>query len=69
MNISLSNIINDEFNKKSKLYCNNCGKYGHIYKNCKDPITSIGIINLYIGDIKLDYFIINNLIFTSLLYL
>ena len=25
-------------------YCNNCGKIGHIYNQCKMPITSIGII-------------------------
>ena len=25
-------------------YCNNCGKHGHIYNQCKMPITSIGII-------------------------
>lgn len=27
-------------------YCNNCGKYWHTYRNCKLPITSIGIINV-----------------------
>jgi len=26
------------------IYCNNCGKSGHIYNNCKLPIISIGII-------------------------
>ena len=25
-------------------YCNNCGKSGHLYHNCKYPIISIGII-------------------------
>jgi len=25
-------------------YCNNCGKQGHIFHQCKMPITSIGII-------------------------
>ena len=25
-------------------YCNNCGNYGHHYKNCKYPILSYGII-------------------------
>ena len=25
-------------------YCNNCGKPGHIYNQCKIPITSFGII-------------------------
>jgi len=36
-------------NFKSK-YCTNCGKNGHEYKQCRDPITSIGIIL-----IKFDY--------------
>ena len=25
-------------------YCNNCGKLGHISKNCDKPITSYGVI-------------------------
>ena len=25
-------------------YCNNCGKPGHLYHQCKNPITSIGLI-------------------------
>lgn len=25
-------------------YCNNCGKQGHLYHQCKIPITSIGIV-------------------------
>ena len=25
-------------------YCNNCGNYGHIYKNCRHPILSYGIV-------------------------
>jgi 8-oxo-dGTP pyrophosphatase MutT (NUDIX family) len=25
-------------------YCNNCGKYGHVFHQCKLPITSIGVI-------------------------
>ena len=27
-----------------KCYCNNCGNYGHLYKNCRHPILSYGII-------------------------
>ncbi len=25
-------------------FCNNCGKHGHVFHQCKNPITSIGII-------------------------
>ncbi len=27
------------------LYCGNCGRQGHIFKRCKDPIISLGIID------------------------
>ena len=30
--------------KKNKIICGNCGKIGHIYKNCKFPVMSLGII-------------------------
>ena len=33
------NYINNHTN-----YCSNCGKSGHIYKNCKNPIISYGIM-------------------------
>jgi hypothetical protein len=29
---------------QNNLYCNNCGKSGHIFNSCKMPITSIGVI-------------------------
>jgi 8-oxo-dGTP pyrophosphatase MutT (NUDIX family) len=32
------------FNKNFNI-CNNCGKSGHLYNNCKIPITSYGIIS------------------------
>lgn len=32
------------FIRKKRLYCSNCGKYGHKYIKCNEPITSIGII-------------------------
>jgi len=42
------NIDNyDEYKKKeqySSCLCSNCGKYGHKYKCCNEPITSMGII-------------------------
>ena len=25
-------------------FCNNCGKHGHLFHQCKNPITSIGLI-------------------------
>jgi 8-oxo-dGTP pyrophosphatase MutT (NUDIX family) len=31
-------------NKMINIVCNNCGKYGHMFYQCKMPITSIGII-------------------------
>ena len=30
--------------KNSKMYCNNCGKRGHVFKVCRDPIISCGLI-------------------------
>ena len=30
--------------EKKSDYCNNCGNYGHLYKNCRHPILSYGII-------------------------
>ena len=30
--------------KKKTLFCCNCGKYGHKYGKCNEPITSLGII-------------------------
>ena len=32
------------FNKNYNV-CNNCGKQGHLYNNCKIPITSYGVIS------------------------
>ena len=29
---------------QNNLYCNNCGKNGHMFNSCKLPITSIGVI-------------------------
>ena len=38
----------------SNIYCGNCGKYGHLYKRCIKPITSLGIIiyKKYMNEIK-----------------
>jgi 8-oxo-dGTP pyrophosphatase MutT (NUDIX family) len=44
--------------RKKKIFCSNCGKYGHNFKKCKDPITSIGIVNILLPD----YLLVKNLI-------
>ena len=31
-------------NRKPPVYCGNCGKCGHIYRECNEPIISVGII-------------------------
>lgn len=36
------------------IYCKNCGKTGHNYKKCQEPITSLGIIA-----IKIDFELLN----------
>ena len=41
--------IYKSYNKK-KLFCCNCGKHGHKYSKCNDPITSLGIIAIKIDD-------------------
>ena len=35
--------------RSSKMYCSNCGKFGHVYKQCKDPVTSLGIISVHLN--------------------
>ena len=39
-------------------YCNNCGKSGHLFHQCKMPITSIGIIAFRINNKKVEYLLI-----------
>lgn len=31
-------------NKLKDIYCGNCGKFGHTYKKCEEPVTSLGVI-------------------------
>ena len=40
------------------IYCNNCGKNGHVYHQCKLPITSIGIVAFRIKDKIPEYLMI-----------
>ena len=39
-------------------YCNNCGRKGHLYNQCKLPITSVGIIAFRWFDNKIQYLLI-----------
>ncbi len=39
-----SHFMNNFLTNKKTIYCKNCGKYGHPYKKCKEPVTSYGII-------------------------
>jgi 8-oxo-dGTP pyrophosphatase MutT (NUDIX family) len=43
---------------KNYNFCNNCGKLGHLFHQCKLPITSIGIIAFRIHDNRLEYLLI-----------
>ena len=44
-NNSLSNSLPNINNSLLlNISCNNCGKNGHMFQNCKYPITSVGII-------------------------
>jgi len=44
--------------KFRKVYCGNCGKNGHIYKDCMEPITSLGIIGYRIFNNNIKYILI-----------
>lgn len=44
LNIYTFDSIDNRESEKVENYCNNCGKYGHLFHQCKLPITSIGII-------------------------
>ena len=37
---------------KDTNFCNNCGKVGHLFHQCKNPITSVGIIIFNNDDIE-----------------
>jgi 8-oxo-dGTP pyrophosphatase MutT (NUDIX family) len=44
--------------KKTSELCNNCGKYGHVYKTCKVPITSFGVIVFRVHGDQREYLMI-----------
>ena len=37
-------MLHNKLLLKEHIYCTNCGKTGHLYKNCKNPIVSYGIM-------------------------
>jgi hypothetical protein len=43
---------------KSYNFCNNCGKSGHAFHQCKHPITSIGIITFRASAQGVEYLLI-----------
>ena len=54
-----NNIINNSTNtNKNFIFCNNCGKGGHLYHQCKTPITSVGIITVRSNNSNLEYLLI-----------
>lgn len=56
------NNVNNE-NKRNTLQinkdiCNNCGKYGHLFRHCKNPIVSFGCIQFRINNDIREYLMI-----------
>lgn len=43
---------------QQNVFCNNCGKYSHMFHQCKQPITSIGIISFRCKANNLEYLLI-----------
>ena len=44
--------------EKPNVYCGNCGKFGHMYKRCTAPITSLGIICFKQNENEIKYLMI-----------
>lgn len=55
---SLRNFKSNQSNTSNNNYCSNCGKNGHLYHQCKQPITSIGIISFRKIDNNIEYLLI-----------
>ena len=43
---------------KDKIFCGNCGLYGHSYRRCMSPITSLGVIAYRIKENNPEYLMI-----------
>ena len=59
IHIAQTDIKKQLWKKKENIYCNNCGKHGHIYKKCYEPILSYGIICLNLNNNDIDEFCIS----------
>ena len=46
------------YNTKKNIFCNNCGKIGHLFNQCKVPITSIGVITFRIINCSIEILLI-----------
>jgi len=57
---SNNNEDNKTYRRNTKQYCCNCNKKGHYNKTCREPIISLGIINIYMKDLKLNDIYFNN---------
>lgn len=57
---SLSTYNKPDVRTRNKYYdvCNNCGKQGHTFKQCKNPITSFGVIIFRIHQNQRQYLMI-----------
>lgn len=55
--MKITNIMKS-LNFGSNNFCNNCGKYGHVFHQCKQPITSLGIIAFRSSSNGLEYLMI-----------
>ena len=44
--------------RQKKVFCGNCGKIGHIYKQCTDPIISLGVILYRITERGREYLLV-----------
>lgn len=54
----LEEISAEEKKSEKNKICGNCGLKGHIYKNCKQPITSLGIITFKVINNDIKYLLI-----------
>ena len=45
---------------EQKYLCNNCGNNGHLFYNCKKPITSLGMLCYRLKENEIQYLLIQN---------